>query len=287
MLLQTILNGLIVGGVYALVALGLTLIFGILHIPNFSHGPVFMVGAFLSYFLIIKFGLSYFEALIVSMILTALLNMIIEKVFFRPLRLSQGHFLLIAALGVYIILENITLILVGPDPRPLPSPLIDRVIDLGVISVTYQRITSLLVAVGFIILLQVFIKKTRSGKAMRAMAQDREAAYLMGIKIDRVASLTFAIGGALAAVAGTLLGPIFFVYPSMGYFPVLKAFVIIVLGGLGSIPGAIYGGLILGLSENLGAGYISAAYRDGFAFAVLIGVLLIRPSGLFGERVKT
>jgi branched-chain amino acid transport system permease protein len=219
-----------------------------------------------------------------AMGLMALLGMFLERVVFRPVHSAPHINGLIVALGLFIALENIAFILWGGDERTLPSPYATRMVALLGISLTIQRLLVFFVSIALIFLLYLFIQKTKVGKAVRAVAQDPEVARLMGIPIYRISSMVFAVSSALAAAAGALVGPIFCVFPDMGVIPILKAFVVIVLGGMGSIPGAISGGFILGVAESLGAGYISSEYKDAFAFAALILVLMLKPSGLFGRE---
>jgi branched-chain amino acid transport system permease protein len=283
-LLQQVANGLVIGSIYAMVALGLTLIFGILHIGNFAHGQLYMLGAFATYWLVSLWGWNIWSSMFVAMALMALLGMVLERIVFRPVRSAPHINGLIVALGLFIALENIAFILWGGDERTLPSPYATKMITILSISLTIQRLLVFAVSILLISLLYLFIQKTKMGKAIRAVAQDPEVARLMGIPIYRISATVFAVSSALAAAAGAMVGPIFCVFPTMGLIPILKAFVVIVLGGMGSIPGAIFGGFILGVAESLGAGYLSSEYKDAFAFAALILVLMVKPSGLFGKE---
>ena len=281
--LQQVINGLVIGSIYAMVALGLTLIFGILHIGNFAHGQLYMLGAFATYWLVTLFGWDIWSSMFVAMGLMALLGMILERVVFRPVHSAPHINGLIVALGLFIALENMAFILWGGDERTLPSPYATKMVTALSLSLTIQRLLVFAISIVLILALYLFIQKTKLGKAIRAVAQDPEVARLMGIPIHRISSTVFAVSSALAAAAGALVGPIFCVFPSMGLIPILKAFVVIVLGGMGSVLGAIFGGFILGVAESLGAGYLSSEYKDAFAFAALIFVLLIKPTGLFGK----
>jgi len=282
---QQLINGMILGSVYALVALGLTLIYGILHVPNFAHGMIYMFGAYISYFLVVDTQLNFFAAACLSMLVMAGMGVVIERVFFRPIRGASPINAFIAALALLIILENGAALLWGAEFRKFP-PLLEQRITLGGVSITLQRLLMAVATGLLILLLHLFIQKTLVGRTIRAVGQDREAASLLGISINRVASLVFALSSCLAAAAGSLIGPIFLVHPHMGMSPLLKAFAIIILGGMGSIPGAILGGLILGMVEGLAAGYISAEYKDLFAFGTMVAVLSVRPSGLFGREER-
>jgi branched-chain amino acid transport system permease protein len=281
---QQVINGLVIGSIYAMVALGLTLIFGILHIGNFAHGQLYMLGAFAAYWLVTLWGWNLWSSMLAAMGLMALLGMILERIVFRPVRSAPHINGLIVALGLFITLENVAFILWGGEERTLPSPYATKMISVLNLSLTLQRLLVFIISILLIWILYLFIKRTKIGKAIRAVAQDAEVSRLMGIPIYRISAAVFAVSSALAGAAGALVGPIFCVFPGMGVTPILKAFVVIVLGGMGSIPGAIFGGFILGIAESLGAGYISSEYKDAFAFAALILVLMIKPSGLFGRE---
>jgi branched-chain amino acid transport system permease protein len=278
-----ILNGLIIGGSYVLIALGLTLIFGILDAINLAHGEVYMLGAFALYYLFGAWGLNYWAALLLAMGAVAVLGVFIEKLAFRPLRKQPLLNTMLVSIALAILMQNLAMIVWGSEPKVVRTDMGEQVIRLGWVSLTVQRLLVLVVGAVLIIALHLVIEKTKIGKAMRAVAQDKDAASLMGISIDRVYTFTFAVGSALAAAAGALIAPIFQVFPTMGFVPFIKAFTVVILGGLGSVIGAIYAGFILGIAESLGAAYISTAYKDSFAFIILILVLLFKPSGLMGR----
>jgi branched-chain amino acid transport system permease protein len=285
MLLQQLLNGIVSGSIYTLIALGLTMIFGILDITNFAHGEFFMLGAFCTFLCIKIFGLSFFPSMIVSMVIVALLGIIMERIAFRPLRGSSPVNVMIGSLGLSILLQNSALLLWGADPQRIDTPYLDLRINLWGLQITAQRLLVIVVAILLIILLTLIIKKTKLGKAMRACAQDIETAAWVGVDVNRIAIATFMIGSSLAAAAGALVGPIFLVYPTMGLTPVLKSFVVVILGGMGNVPGAILGGYLIGITENIATGFISPAYKDAIAFIILIVVLIIKPSGIFGHYI--
>ncbi len=283
--LQQVFNGVMLGSTYAIVALGLTLVFGILNVPNFAHGHLYMLGAYVSFFLMTLYGFGFWTALIVSMGILALVGMLIERVVYRPLRDKPHINSFISAVGALMILETSVIVFWGPQGRRIPNPYPDIVELLG-ITMTYQRLLVILAAIVLIALLQIFIKKTRPGATIEAVAQNREGAMLVGVNVNWVSSLTFAISTATAAAAACLVAPIFMISPTMGALLGMKAFVIVILGGLGSIPGAILGGYILGLLEAIGGGYLSAAYKDVYAFGALVLILSIKPTGLFGREVS-
>ena len=279
---QQIINGIFLGAGYVLIALGLTLIFGILLIPNFAHGQAYMLGAYVTFSAMTFCHFNFFFAMGASIIVIGVLGVLMERFAFRPLQHAFHLTMFIAALGVAIVLEETAHLIWGPESKIILSP-VQGQLTIFSISISYFRVIILATVVIVIFALTIFIKKTKLGRAMRAIAQNRDVASLMGVNIPRISAVTFAVGSAMAGIAGSLLGVIFPIYPSMGLFPTLKAFVVIVLGGIGSIPGAIVGGLFLGIAESLGAGYISSYYKETIAFIILILALLIKPTGLFGK----
>ena len=283
--LQQVFNGVMLGSTYAIVALGLTLVYGILQIPNFAHGHMYMLGAYVSFFLITIFGFAYWPALALSAIVLGLAGVVLEFLVYRPLRNVSHLNSFIAALGALLVLENLVIVLWGPEGHRIPNPY-PGIMHVFGITMTYQRVLVIGVAFVLIILLQLFIKKTTLGSTIEAVAQNQEGATLVGINVNLVSSMTFAIATGLAAVAACLVAPIFMISPTMGALVGMKSFVIVILGGLGSIPGAIAGGLILGLIEAIGGGYFSAAYKDVFGFGALVLILAIKPTGLFGKEIK-
>ena len=282
---QQLVNGIMLGAVYSLVALGLTLIYGILHVPNFAHGHKYMWAAFTSLFLVTQFHTNYWVALVLAMVVMGVVGAGVERLVYRPLRNAPHINSFIAAIGLLLVLESLSLIVWGADFRRFPQ-IYDRPIQILGVAITQQRLLVIVASAVFIVLLQLFIKRTWLGATIEAVAQNPEGAQLVGISIDRVSSLTFGIGTAMAAAAASLIAPIFLVYPTMGAMPNLKAFVVIIIGGMGSIPGAVIGGFMLGLIESLGGGYISTEYKDLFAFGALVTFLTIRPLGLFGKGVR-
>ncbi len=281
--IQQVANGIMIGGIYGLMALGLTLIYGVLYIPNFALGHQAMIAAYLTFFLVAVYRVNYFVAIVLAMAAVALLGMAMERVAFRPLKDAPHVNGFIVAFGLLFVLESGALIAWGATYRK-----IDTVYDRTVLTVLgarlpLQRVLVVVAVVALIIAMQLFLKRTMAGAALRAVAQQREAALLVGIDVDRVASLTMAVGSALGAAAGGLIGPIVLVFPTMGNLMIVKAFVIIILGGMGSVVGAIIGGFMLGLVETLAAGFISPSFKDLYAFLFLVIVLAVRPTGLFGR----
>lgn len=285
-LLQQIINGLQLGSVYALIALGYTLVYGIIRLINFAHGDVFMIGAYLGFYAILRFNLPFPLALIFAMLGCAVIGIIIEKLAYRPLRNAPRIACLITALGVSLFLENFTSLkfLFGPNYLAYPRPFTVMNYNLGSLTISNIQILVFVIAIVLMILLQIFVTKTKTGMAMRAVAFDKNTAQLMGINIDYIISITFGIGSALAGAGGVLYGIAYpQIHPFMGIMPGLKAFVAAVLGGIGIIPGAMLGAGIMGMVEVLTSAYISSTMRDAIAFLVLLVVLLIKPAGLLGK----
>jgi branched-chain amino acid transport system permease protein len=285
--LQQLVNGLLLGGIYALLALGYTMVYGIIKLINFAHGDIYMLGAFIGYWLINSLRMNFFLALIVAMCATALVGVIIEAIAYRPLRNSPRIAALITAIGVSFLLENGMIYLVGPNLRPFPQVIEVSKFQLGPIAISNVQILILLVSLVLMIGLQVIVKQTKMGKAMRAVSVDADAARLMGIDVNRVISFTFAIGSALAGAAGVLIGLYYnSIDPMMGVTPGLKAFVAAVLGGIGMIPGAALGGFVIGLLETGASAIGLSNYRDAIVYAILIVILLVRPAGILGKNTK-
>jgi branched-chain amino acid transport system permease protein len=291
--LQQLVNGLSLGSIYALIALGYTMVYGVLRLINFAHGDVYMVGAYVGYYLSRRLQgkePSLGSALLVmlgSMIACAILGLVIERLAYRPVRRASRLTLLITAIGVSLFLENAGQLVFGPDPKFFPSlaPHADFVI--GRVRVTSEQLTVIGVSFLLMVALRFFIQKTRTGKAMRAVSFNLDAAKLMGISTDAMIALTFGLGSALAAAAGVLIGmQIPKIDPLMGIIYGLKAFVAAVLGGIGNVPGAVLGGLLIGTSEVMVVGYLSSTYRDAIAFGILILVLILRPQGILGRVQK-
>uniref|UniRef100_A0A7C3MK61 Branched-chain amino acid ABC transporter permease n=1 Tax=Dictyoglomus thermophilum TaxID=14 RepID=A0A7C3MK61_DICTH len=286
-ILQQIINGISLGSIYALIALGYTMVYGILRLINFAHGDIFMVGAFIGYFALGSWNLPFALGLVVAMIGASVIGMLIERFAYRPLRIAPRISLLITAIGVSFLLENLMVLIVGASPRSFPQSIPVDIYNIGGLILTNRQIIILLISILLMILLQFIVMRTKIGKAMRAVSQDKEMALMLGINIDSVISFTFALGSALAAAGGVLVGLYFNkIEPYMGVMPGLKAFVAAVLGGIGIIPGAMLGGFILGIAEVLVSAFISSTVRDAVAFIILIIILLVRPSGLLGKYMR-
>ena len=278
---QILVNGLTAGAFYVLMALGFTLIFGILRLVNFAHGEFYMLGAFVVYHLYAQMGLNFFAALAASAVAVGVIGIVVEKVVFAPLR-SRELSMLMSALGLQIAIQGIMAVLEGIEGLSLASP-VSGIYRSRWITFPHERL--LVVAVAFVVLagFYVFIKHSRVGQALRAVAQDGEAALMQGIPVNRIYSLAFAVGCALAAIAGGLIGPVFSLHVYMGQAALLKAFVVVILGGLGSVPGALVGGLVLGFAESIFATLFGGLTSDMLGFLMIMGILLWRPTGLLGR----
>lgn len=286
LLAQQTVNGLVMGLVYALLALGLTISFGIGRVINFAHGELYMLGAFFTYLAAERVG--YLGGIAVALVAMAIAGVMTDRLVLRPLRNRRASIWapFLATLAVSLVVQNGALAVFGPDPYLLSSPYAYEPIVLAGLVITKQDILIAVVAGLATLLLTVFIKRGKYGLAMRAVARDRQTAALMGIDIDRVYILTFGLSAVLAGLAGALVAPKATVDPFMGRMALLKGLSVVILGGLGNIPGAILGGLVLGVAEALGAGFISAAYKDAIGYALMVLVLLFRPEGLLGRRMR-
>ena len=277
-LVQQLINGISLGSIYALIALGYTMIYGILKLINFAHGDIYMLGAYIGFVCTTMLKLPFLPSLIIALI---------ERVAYRPMRKAPRIAILITAIGVSFFLENAMILFASPQPRTFPAVFSATVYKVGSWIVNSQQIVILISALVLMVALTYIVNKTKAGKAMRAVSYDADAARLMGINIDTTISMTFALGSALAAAGGVLVG-IYYnsIDPLMGMVPGIKAFVAAVLGGIGIIPGAMLGGIILGVVEALVSGFISSTFRDAAAFAILIIILLFKPQGLLGKNIR-
>ena len=283
--IEQLINGLRTGSIYALIAIGYTMVYGIAKMINFAHGDIIMVGAYALYFSISVLGLPVPVALVITVIVCAVLGVVIEKVAYKPLRSAPPLAVLITAIGMSFFLQSASLLIFGSTPIPFQSVIPNVNISVGPVVISSITVVTLIVTAIAMILLTLFVNKTKMGSAMRAVSEDKGAAELMGINVNSTISLTFAIGSALAAVAGVLyICQYQSMKPTLGALPGIKAFVAAVLGGIGSIPGAMLGGILLGLIESVSKAYISTELADAIVFGVLIVVLLFRPSGLLGKK---
>jgi len=279
-------NGLVLGATYALLGIGLTLIFGLMNLVNFAHGELYTLGAYTTFAALALAGSGFVVAVAAALVVGAVAGALIERVLLAPLRDESIDTTMLVMIGLWIALQNAELLGWGGVARSIPHPFPTAPLVLGPVGIAPLRVFVVLTALGLIVLSWLLIQKTRLGTAMRATFQDRDTAALMGVRIGRIHTATFAFGSALAAAAGALLGPIFLAYPSMGDLASLKAFSVVILGGLGNLAGATLGGVILGIAEELGAGYVSSGYRDAVGFVIIILVLLFRPSGLFARSER-
>lgn len=287
--MQQLINGISLGSVYGLLALGYTMVYGIINLINFAHGDVYMLGAYVGFLLTTHLNLGFLPSILITMVVCAILGIIIEKIAYKPIRNSTRIAALITAISVSLFIEYLTMYIAGPEIRSFPEVLPDMSIKLfnnGVV-LNIRDIYIVLTTITLMVVLQFIIHRTKVGKAMRAVSQDSDAAQLMGINVNKTISYTFAIGSALAGAGGVLVGVYYnTINPLMGVGPGLKAFVAAVIGGIGIIPGAMFGGLFLGMTETMVAAYGGSMYKDAVAFAILILVLLIKPTGLFGKNIK-
>lgn len=285
--LQQLINGLSVGSIYALIALGYTMVYGIIRLINFAHGEIMMVGAYIAFLLAANTDLPFILVLLIAMVISALIGVTVERIAYKPLRKAPRISVLITAIGVSLFLQNLALVIFKADPKIMPELIVKKPIVIGPIQVGTVTITTLFLSVFFMIALDLFVKRTKPGKAMRAVSEDKEAAMLMGIHVNRTISLTFAIGSALGALGGVLYGITYTqVFPTLGVLPGLKAFVAAVFGGIGLIPGAVLGGFVIGMIETFTKAYLSTQWSDAIVFGLLILVLLVKPTGILGKNEK-
>lgn len=285
--LTYLINGLSLGSVYAIIALGYTMVYGIAKMLNFAHGDIIMVGAYMCFYAVTRFNLPPFAGVILAMLVCMALGMVIEKLAYKPLRQASSLAVLITAIGVSYLLQNLALLLFTSNVKVFPSVVGDGKIEMNGLVISYVTIISIVTCVIVMLVMTWFTSKTKMGKAMRACSEDKAAAQLMGINVDRTISVTFIIGSALAAVAGVLLCSAYpNLVPTTGSMPGIKAFTAAVFGGIGSIPGALLGGVLLGIIEIFAKAYISTQISDAIVFAVLIVVLLVRPTGLLGKKTR-
>ena len=286
-LIQTLISGLSLGSIYALIALGYTMVYGIAKMLNFAHGDIIMVGAYAVITAAFTMGLPPVSAILISIALCALLGIVIEFLAYRPLRQAQPLAVLITAIGVSYLLQNLALLIYGSEQKAFPTIVALPTVHIGGVYIDGITLATLVVTAVIMVALSLFINKTRMGKAMRAVSEDKEAAELMGISVNRTITVTFAIGSALAGVAAIFYGAAYtYIRPTTGAMPGIKAFTAAVFGGIGSIPGAMLGGILLGVIEQLSKTYISTLWADAIVFGVLVVVLVVKPTGLLGKKIS-
>ena len=286
-LLEQLINGLSTGSIYALIALGYTMVYGIAKMINFAHGDIIMVGAYALYVAVLTLHVPVIPAVLITIAVCAVLGITVEKVAYKPLRKAPPLAVLITAIGVSYLLQNLALLIFNATPIPFQSVIKVPSVKIGGLTISGITLVTMAIMLISMILLTLFINKTKAGSAMRAVSEDKGAAELMGINVNQTISMTFAIGSALAAEAGILyICQYQSLRPTLGALPGIKAFVAAVLGGIGSVPGAMLGGILLGVIESLGKAYISTELSDAIVFGVLVVVLLVKPSGLLGKRKK-
>ena len=286
-ILSYLINGLGLGSVYAIIALGYTMVYGIAKMLNFAHGDIIMVGAYLSFFAMTRFQLPVIVSVALAVLGCTILGVVVERLAYKPLRQATSLSVLITAIGVSYFLQNSAQLLWSSSTKVYPTIISNGAIKIGSLSISYLSILTILVCILVMTCLTLFVNKTKTGQAMRACAEDQGAAQLMGINVNHIISITFAIGSGLAAIAAVLLCAAYpSVSPTLGSMPGIKAFTAAVFGGIGSIPGAFLGGILLGVIETLTKAYISTQLSDAIVFAVLIIVLLIKPAGLLGKKVS-
>ena len=287
--LQQLINGISLGSTYALIALGYTMVYGIIKLINFAHCDIYMIGAYVGFFCLTFLQLGFIPSLLIAMALCTLLGVGIEKIAYKPLRNSSRIAVLITAIGVSLFLEYGMVFMVGAGVKsyPMMDGILAQQFTAGNIIISMQQIIIVGVSVLLMILLQFIVKKTKMGKAMRAVSLDADAARLMGINVDATISFTFMLGSAFAGAAGVMVGMYYIsIKPLMGYLPGVKAFIAAVFGGIGSIPGAMIGGYFIGIVETMVSGYVNSLYKDAVVFGILILILIVKPAGLLGKAVR-
>jgi branched-chain amino acid transport system permease protein len=282
LLAQALLNGLVIGAMYMLMAVGFTLVFGIMRVVNFAHGEFYMLGAYTGFFTYVYWEIPFVACLIIAALIVGILGMLVERTLIQPFR-SDEMSGMIATLAISVIIQNGAVLLWGPVPRAMPD-IVTGTLAIGPFSFPWSRLVVIAAAALIFVVFWVFMQRTRLGRAMRAVAQDTETALIQGIRVNYIYPLAFGISVALAALAGALMGPVFSVSPFVGSTPMLKAFVVVILGGLGSVPGAVVGGLLLGMIESFTATMFGSLVSDILQLLLVILILLVRPSGLLGQR---
>lgn len=285
-IIDAIIGGVLVGGIYGVVAIGLTLIFGILNIINFAHGEFLMLGMYISFFACTLLGMDPYLSLIIVIPITFALGVLCQKYLIKPVMSSPQDIQILLTFGLVLVLQNMALLLWKGDWRSLSDPLVFKIINCWGISIRLTMVIAFIASLVLVFLLFIFLKKTDYGKAIRACANDHDGALFVGLNLNKIYCLTFGIGAALAAIAGALFLPFFSASPTVGLLFTFQAFIIIVLGGLGSVPGALIGGIIIGITESLGALFLSGSLKSVATFVIFIVIICIRPSGIFGQKER-
>lgn len=284
-LLEQLINGLMMGSIYVLVALGMVLIYGVMHVVNFAHGVLFTMGGYLGHFFYHRLIDSYFLAIVLAMLSLGVIGVLLERGVFRPLAGNLRN-QVIASLGLILFLENLVVALWGANALQWKVQTAERFVQFGELRFSVHQLGIIAITMVLVLALGLFLKYTRFGTAIRATSQSQEAAVVVGIPVRRVQWSSFAMGCMLAGIGGALVGPLFLVFPQMGDVPLIKGLAGILLGGMGSVPGAVIGGLVLGVTESVSTLYLPTDYRDSIAFMVMVLILLVRPQGLFGQRMR-
>lgn len=286
--MQHLANGISLGSLYALIAIGYTMVYGILRLINFAHGDIFMLGAYLSFYTVVYTSLPWYIAFVAAAILTGIIGLLLEKIAYGPLRDARRITVMISAIGASFFLQNFAIVVFGGRPKAFPvPPILNQIVNLGGVSINIVTFIIPAITIGLLIILTIFTNKTKTGMAMRASSTNYETARLMGINVNRIISITFFIGSFLAAIGGIMWGTKYpQLMPLMGAMPGIKCFIAAVIGGIGNIAGAVLGGFILGLGEILIVAFLPSltGYRDAFAFILLIVILLVKPTGLLGDK---
>lgn len=280
---QLLVNGIVIGSYYVLIALGLSIIYGVLGISHFAHGSVAMFSGYIAYIVSSNYNLNLIFSILTSVIVAVIIGVVLERVAYRPIADGPPINSFIIALALMMIIDNMATIMFGPNQVVIQTKT-NNIFNIGGISLSEHRLYLLIITFILVLALYLFMKYSKTGKAIRAVSQNKDAAQIVGINTNRISSIVFGLGSAMAGVAGAFMGILFALYPAMGGHTVMKGFAVLILGGLGSFPGAIVGGLLIGITENLGTALLSSSYKDLFAFVILIAVLVFKPSGLFGNR---
>lgn len=281
---QLLVNSISFGSIYAMVAVGLTIVFGILEVVNFAQGEFYMVGAYLT-FLVVLAQLPYPIAVVVAIGTMIIIGLIVEKFAIRPLIGKAWQLPILSTLGISIIMQNGAIVLWTPNPRTIIIEIANRTINILGVVITYQRLLIIILAFIIFVALYLFVQKTKTGKAMRAVSQNKEACQVIGIDVARISTISFALGAGLSGLGGAIVAPIMAIHPVMGILLVLKCFAAVIMGGFGNIQGTIYASFILAIVESFAVAYVSLQYKDTFAFVVMIIILLFKPYGIFGKKV--